>query len=798
MKRVLLLSVAALLAGLLLWWAPWRGRGGVGPSEDAGAPAAPDAGAPPSAVAPLLRGDPRAGHVPEARQPSTLHGRVLDAATRRPVGGAAVSAFGFEDLRRLETRTREDGGFELPDTAGRAGAFHLVVTAPPYGRFADDSARPRAEPWTILLEPEGSIAGRLVEGADGSAVRRFRVLALRRFETFRDRQSAFNAMPEEQAVQGSVAVDDPQGRFRIGGLPTGTYALVFLVEDRHPFFWSGGAASYDPDGFAVLAGAATDAGEVPLPSSQRVVVRVLDAVTDRPLAGATFEGSLLVDDREIRIPLRPLEVRAGSDYVLSLPFDARGQLMDADVLVRVAGYAPEHTGGAGQAPGLVFEVRLTAPATLKGTVRVDAGDGAGLLVLVRRSVDRRVVATAVAGPGGAFSIADLAAGVDLEVLVFERAADRLRLNVPLRLRPGETRVLALGAPDATGVAGRVAVGGKPVAQAWVFLDAGDQRIHCPTDEEGRFRFEGVPPGRCPLFVNLDVLGAGAASLQRTVTVSDGRMTRIDVDLSIEVHGRLTTRRLDGSASDAKEKTVVARAAATSSEPTDWTPETRTAPDGSFTLRLPGPGPWLIDLDEEDLYLDAGAVPVDLSRARGAAEPVNLVATVDPQDGRIEIVVRDAETGEVVPDAEYQYSWRHTSGAGSSEGAAPVVVENAGLGTYRFALSATTQVGTSVEIEVTARQRNVKTAVSLPRSDAVRLRAIEPASQAEAAGLRVGDVVLRYADTRVRNLQDLAAALKATSPTDLIRLEILRAGAAQTVTVHGGRLGVELENTRASP
>jgi len=232
--------------------------------------------------------------------------------------------------------------------------------------------------------------------------------------------------------------------------------------------------------------------------------------------------------------------------------------------------------------------------------------------------------------------------------------------------------------------------------------------------------------------------------------------------------------------------------------TDWAPETRTLSDGSFTLRLPGTGPWTLDLDEQGLILDGGPVPVDLAGARGEPRPVRLAATVDPLDGRIEIEIRDAETGEVVPDADYEYAWRQTRGAASSEGTAPVVREKAGLGTHRFVFAAPGQVRTAIEVEISAQQRDVKTKVLLPRSDAVRLTSVEPGSPAEAAGLRADDRILRYGDTRVRNVTELAAALQATAPTDLVRLEILRGGASQTLTAHGGRMGVRIENTRTSP
>lgn len=793
MRKAPLVTIAVVLAALLGWWALSGRRADDGP---AGPPTSPDSRAATTPDAPTAAVLRAASAGRDATAPrSALAGLVLDATTKKPIVGAAVSAVGYEDLRRFETLTRDDGTFAVVGTAGRTGALHLSVRAAGYGRFADPSARPGGVPRTILLESEGSLAGRLVEDADGSPVPRYRVAAMRRLERFSDDQSLRDALPDEQVFDASVAVDDAEGRFRVAGLPAGTFALVFLVENRHPFFWSGGGASYEKTGLAVAAGGAADAGTIRLPRTDRIVVRVLDAATERPLAGATFDAGVDVDGRTTKTPLRPVEVADVGEYVLALAFDASRRLLPTQVTVRVVGYASGAVLPSGQAPGSKFEVRLPRTASVKGTVRSGDAPAAGLVLVIRRSVDRAVLATVTSGPAGEFTFLELPSTTELELLVFEPAADRLRLVVPLALGGQEARVLALGGADATGIEGRLAVRGAPVAEAWIFLDVGRQRIHCPTDVDGRFRFEAIPAGTHPLFVNGDVVDPDApAYLSRSVTVVEGKMTSLAVDLSLEIRGTLAVRKEDRSPGSAEKMSVVAHAVST--DGAEWVPETRTRADGSFTLLVPGTGRWLLDLDEQDLYLAAGPVPVDVPRRGPAAEPVNLVATEDAKVGTIEISVLDAETGEPVFEPEYRYEYRHTSAAGSAEKDESVVrAENAGLGLYRFVIGADDRVWTPIDVELTLARRTVRTTVSLPRSDAVLVKAIEAESRGAAEGLRAGDLILRYGEAPTRNLGEFQAAKAAASPSDRVRLEIVRNGSPTTIDVPAGRLGIRLENAR---
>jgi hypothetical protein len=377
--------------------------------------------------------------------------------------------------------------------------------------------------------------------------------------------------------------------------------------------------------------------------------------------------------------------------------------------------------------------------------------------------------------------------------VFERAADRLRMTVLCNSDPGDPRAVPRRqGRDRPRGAGHT-VGGKPVAQAWVFVDAGNQRIHCPTDEDGRFRFEALPSGPCPLFVNLGVLETGKAYLTRTVTVDEGRMTRLALDLSLEVHGTLTVRRL--TAPWSAPGTGRSSPAAWVSPPTRRTGRPRPARCRTLilTLRLPGTGPWTLDLDEQGLILDGVRCrSTSRARARAAARPPR--GTVDPLDGRIEIEIRDAGDGEVVRRGLREYAWRQTRGAASSEGTAPVVRE----GRPRHP---SLRVRGSRRSARRSRSRSRRSSATSERRSSCRaptrsgLTSVEPGSPAEAAGLRADDRILRYGDTRVRNVTELAAALQATAPTDLVPRDP-PGGPRRPMTARRAH-GVRIENTRTS-
>jgi hypothetical protein len=65
-------------------------------------------------------------------------------------------------------------------------------------------------------------------------------------------------------------------------------------------------------------------------------------------------------------------------------------------------------------------------------------------------------------------------------------------------------------------------------------------------------------------------------------------------------------------------------------------------------------------------------------------------------------------------------------------------------------------------------------------DGVRLAGVSTGSPAALAGLRAGDVIVKLADTKIQNLEDLTVALRSRKPGDEVEIVVLRTGAPVTV------------------
>jgi putative serine protease PepD len=66
-------------------------------------------------------------------------------------------------------------------------------------------------------------------------------------------------------------------------------------------------------------------------------------------------------------------------------------------------------------------------------------------------------------------------------------------------------------------------------------------------------------------------------------------------------------------------------------------------------------------------------------------------------------------------------------------------------------------------------------------DGVRVRHVIPASAAERAGLRDGDVLVRLGGTPLNSFDDLRAALSRARPGEVVRIVYLRGGVDHAVT-----------------
>jgi hypothetical protein len=67
------------------------------------------------------------------------------------------------------------------------------------------------------------------------------------------------------------------------------------------------------------------------------------------------------------------------------------------------------------------------------------------------------------------------------------------------------------------------------------------------------------------------------------------------------------------------------------------------------------------------------------------------------------------------------------------------------------------------------------------SDGVRLAGVADDSPAARAGLREGDVIVKFADAKIQNIEDLAAALRNRKPGDDVSITVLRGGNPMTLT-----------------
>lgn len=81
---------------------------------------------------------------------------------------------------------------------------------------------------------------------------------------------------------------------------------------------------------------------------------------------------------------------------------------------------------------------------------------------------------------------------------------------------------------------------------------------------------------------------------------------------------------------------------------------------------------------------------------------------------------------------------------------------------------------------------------------VRVDDVMTASPAAAAGLQIGDIVLRYGEVRIFQPGDLVSETRAGTAGEPVRVEVLRAGRRLTVDVPRGPLGLRIAGTLDAP
>jgi C-terminal processing protease CtpA/Prc len=88
--------------------------------------------------------------------------------------------------------------------------------------------------------------------------------------------------------------------------------------------------------------------------------------------------------------------------------------------------------------------------------------------------------------------------------------------------------------------------------------------------------------------------------------------------------------------------------------------------------------------------------------------------------------------------------------------------------------------------------------SLGQTNRVRVDDVMSGSPAADAGFEVGDMILRYGDTRVFAPDELVAQTQAGQPGETVPVTVIRQGKLLTVEVPRGPLGLRIAATQSNP
>ncbi len=468
--------------------------------------------------------------------------------------------------------------------------------------------------------------------------------------------SAPSAPPEETAE----VLTDASGAFRVAGLAPGFFALALEAAGYHPVLVPRVAVPGDALALAVEPLGAVE-GVVLLPDGRPAVgAAVRAASVDHGASGVTgAEGRFR------------LSAPAGS-YLLLATLGERGGVGEGPVAV--AAGATAHAAA----------IRLGASAAIEGRVTRGAGapaQAAEVALFVHGT--RELASRAVAGADGRFALRPLAPGAyDLRAAA---AGASPALVGGVTVGPGESYAASVALPGTGAVAGTVRDGnGRPLAGVLVRAVTRGDGVVAPrpaearTDFAGRFRLEGLEPGRAELVAREAAVAVGAA---RAVRVGEGRAA--EVDLVLPEAGVLSGRVSDGGRAPPPGTTVLA-VALRGGPGVLQVARTATDASGNFQVLLPA-GEYRVHAaaaaaTPADLRVAPAFVRVEPARTTrleltvastaresgveilvlepgGAPSPGATVTLSRPDDGRVALATSAGEDGRVVLDARMGVSGR---------------------------------------------------------------------------------------------------------------------------------------------
>lgn len=448
-----------------------------------------------------------------------LSGRVVDAETKAPVGGAQVGIHWTFDL---PVTTREDGTFDLPGWSGAHGA-DLHVRADGYATTMKDTGT--AAHVEVELARGWTATGRVI-GADGQPVAQAQV-------------SLIGVADDDTGggISHEYAVTDARGQFRVTGLRVGVRHVIVVLARGHAR-----VRREAPESVVTTAGE-VDLGDVAMPEPRRVE-GVVVAGADRPQRRTVviLSGPLTGDELG---SFYGRSVVVATDDLGRFRFDDVGP-GSYDIKVRPA-HGQEIVKRIDVRPDAdLLGVRIERPATRDVTVTVTDPEGAplpgvwiGFTDSQNRQIQGRADATGVAR-------VELPANAEMTWSVYPPfEGGRTFVQPPWKRVPDDATDLRVALEAAAFVTGRLLTPeGTGVASASVRLvDADGRESWFDTDGSGAFRaivparnrlalvFEGTvhPKGTAAdsgLSARVDDIAPGA-----DVTV---RCTRVALDRSLTV------------------------------------------------------------------------------------------------------------------------------------------------------------------------------------------------------------------------------------------------------------------------
>ena len=715
--------------------------------------------------------------------------RPQDRAVGAGLSGARVEVYDYAQGAMHVAIADERGFFEVAESVGSTGSFHVSATKPGFGRTRLDAVLPSIRPLEVLMKPARVLRGRILAAATRDPVCEFRVAVIRNHGRRMGLQVVAamrrESLPPSARVECDRLFETHDGSFEIEDLDEGKYSLLVSARGFAPMVFSGGYPSWDHDhGLIAAAPDRAKRFDVLLPRTRETRMRVVDARTGLGLEGAQIRVELEGCGQHFYWPPGVVAERDGL-YRLSLACDERGRLATSYLRVYKPGYVAWR--GAVHRDDTIRVVELGSGASIRGSVRGLGGSARGAAIKVCDDASEAHLALSFSEPDGRFALSGLPANTRLCVYVLDCTMRKVLCVCPIRLSEGEVRTLDIGAATATAVFGRVTQSGKARPGELVSLDdALGHRTIVFTDSTGAFRLEGLPPGRTRIFINGD-----SVMSRRCFDLAVHEQRRLDFEFERRLTGTLVSADGQAMAPSDSATVVVARRVG---EPMHHD-EIEVDSEGRFELWCSAAGIYELGLAERHDEFVIDAPPrIDL-RSRSNVSGIRLSLRQAPTDGRIIFRVIDAESGAAVQEGSYSVLTRSSSGAGLFEKGE---IRELGLrpGAYRYSVTSSSHVPTKAQVSIEVGRSSVHRVLSLARSTAVRVESIQAGGRAFAAGLRIGDALTNYGVSRVRNVGELKQAIRSQAKSrSSIEIRFVRAGVTLTTRSNAGLLGITVTNQR---